>query len=259
MEDTKKSFYNRQYTEDCYAQYQTPPYLDRLDKFLNDVDKQRNLPNVLEVGCGRGHYRHLHPNWVGTDYSEELLNLIKDRPIFVSDAQDLSIVESNSIDILWSITVLEHIPKPEMALREFERVIKPGGYIFLLPAWQCRWWNCFGIPVRNYEDLPLHFRLVKFLLPCLNSIAYRSLTVMPLRLYRRFLFLIFRKPTSYYYSKLPSEYETFWMADSDACSWLDAHETILWFISRGHVCLNYPSMFKQIMIRSDEIIFKIVK
>ncbi|MCY7334538.1 MAG: class I SAM-dependent methyltransferase [Pseudanabaena sp. CAN_BIN31] len=259
MENTSKSFYDRQYTSAQYAEYETPPYLNKVQKFLNEVDEHRKASSVLEVGCGRGHYRHLHPNWIGTDYSEEGLRMIEDRPVFVSDAQDLSMVASNSIDILWSITVLEHIPQPELALAEFERVLKPGGYLFLLPAWQCRWWDCFGISVRKYRDLPLHFRLIKLLLPFLNSIAYRSLTIMPLRLYRRFSSFLSQNSTSYYYRKLPADYETFWIADSDACSWLDAHETILWFISRGHTCISHPSAFKQILIRSGEVIFKIIK
>jgi ubiquinone/menaquinone biosynthesis C-methylase UbiE len=40
-------------------------------------------------------------------------------------------LESNSLDLIISNSVLEHLKIPETAIAEWYRVLKPGGYLFL--------------------------------------------------------------------------------------------------------------------------------
>lgn len=59
----------------------------------------------------------------------------KDKPAgrqFISDATDLSKIESGSYDLLISSHVIEHIANPLKALREWRRVLKPGGHMVII-------------------------------------------------------------------------------------------------------------------------------
>ena len=78
----------------------------------------------LEIGCGangptREGYKTLDIN---PDY----------HPDFVGDARDLSQFEDNSIETILAIHVLEHLGhwyRIVNVLREWYRVLKPGGYV----------------------------------------------------------------------------------------------------------------------------------
>lgn len=48
----------------------------------------------------------------------------------ISDIIDIP-VEDNTFDVILCSEVLEHIPNPEMAIKEFSRILKPGGMLIL--------------------------------------------------------------------------------------------------------------------------------
>jgi predicted SAM-dependent methyltransferase len=50
----------------------------------------------------------------------------------VSQAWDLSKIESNSLDFVMSSHVLEHLPNPGVAIQEWIRAVKPGGTVFFI-------------------------------------------------------------------------------------------------------------------------------
>ena len=94
---------------------------------------------VLDAGCGRtapvlqklvGYGKYL----IGIDVcglqkakGNDSLYLLK------SDLQTISL-RDNSVDVVISRSVLEHIGNPEKAYREIHRILKPGGhFIFLTP------------------------------------------------------------------------------------------------------------------------------
>ena len=94
---------------------------------------------VLDAGCGRtapvlqklvGYGKYL----IGIDVCElhkaeenDSLSLLK------SDLQTISL-RDNSVDVVISRSVLEHVKNPVTAYGEINRVLKPGGYfIFLTP------------------------------------------------------------------------------------------------------------------------------
>lgn len=50
--------------------------------------------------------------------------------------------ENNSLDYIFSSHLLEHLDRPQQAIHEWVRVVKPGGCIFLyLPHPACRMWD----------------------------------------------------------------------------------------------------------------------
>lgn len=51
------------------------------------------------------------------------------KPDFVCSIEDMSIFQNNSVDIFFCMEVLEHVKNPFNAIKEIQRVLKPGGII----------------------------------------------------------------------------------------------------------------------------------
>ncbi len=51
---------------------------------------------------------------------------------FIADGTDLSIIADETYDFLLSSNNLEHIANPLKALKEFYRILKPGGFMYIL-------------------------------------------------------------------------------------------------------------------------------
>lgn len=120
-----------------------------------------SAPRVLEVGAGSGHhYRyvtHRLESYVMTDASPRMLEHAASTyaaqaasgrlHLQQQDAKRLTF-EDQSFDRLIATHVLEHIPDPVVALREWNRVVKPGGLISLIlpcdPGVLWRLGRCFG-------------------------------------------------------------------------------------------------------------------
>jgi len=109
---------------------------------------------VLEVGAGTGVHlsavRHQFDEYWLTDADPQLLEQGRDRlrlddarvRVQAEDATRLSFADG-SFDRLIATHVLEHLPQPHRVLREWVRVVRPGGVLSLvLPcdpglAWRC--------------------------------------------------------------------------------------------------------------------------
>ena len=97
---------------------------------------------IIEVGAGHGgHYkliRHQFESYTMTDHGDYCLSILENkyaREEKVStekeDATQLSFAD-HSFDRLIACHVLEHLPEPHKVLREWHRVVKPGGVISIL-------------------------------------------------------------------------------------------------------------------------------
>ncbi len=76
------------------------------------------------------------------------------------DARKMSFAD-NTFDIIFSISVFEHVHNLESALAEMYRVLRPGGFLFTEfgPIWSSVWghhlWIYHGDSVRHWENTPL--------------------------------------------------------------------------------------------------------
>jgi predicted SAM-dependent methyltransferase len=75
----------------------------------------------LHLGCW---HRRLE-GWTGVDSREDVGADV------VADVRDLGLWASGEVDAIYACHVLEHIPRPDLlpALREWRRVLKPGGLL----------------------------------------------------------------------------------------------------------------------------------
>jgi SAM-dependent methyltransferase len=96
---------------------------------------------VLDVGSGTGRWvRRLEERGlsvVGMDQSSEMLFLARNRgtlsPLVSGEGQNLPF-RDESFECVSAVTVIQHIPPQEQirALSEMVRVLRPGGYLFLI-------------------------------------------------------------------------------------------------------------------------------
>ena len=103
-----------------------------LDKIINNKKPKK----ILEAGCGTG--RILIPltkrghNIEGFDLSKNMLSELKKKnskiKTKVGDIEKIP-YNDNTFDLVYSITVLIHLPKINKAIDEMMRVTKKGGYV----------------------------------------------------------------------------------------------------------------------------------
>ena len=119
--------------------------IDRLQnstwsRTLNLCSLAQGAP-VLDVGCGTGRWlRRLEEHGlsgIGIDQSSEMLALARKKgtlsPIVSGEVQNLPF-RDESFEYVSAVTVIQHIPPQEQvrALSEMVRVLRPGGYLFLI-------------------------------------------------------------------------------------------------------------------------------
>lgn len=139
-----------------YTMLHYPFYINSDDSFLQ---AQKNLTDycinkldslegktVLEIGCGNG----IQVNYIkekfnplvikGIDLDEgniKIANSEKERKnlnniyFYVSDAQNISVIEDQSIDVVINIESAFHYPDKALFLKEIFRVLKHGGYFLI--------------------------------------------------------------------------------------------------------------------------------
>ncbi len=106
-------------------------------KFLFDYAKENE--EVLDLGCGNGRFsKYLEKtNYVGVDFSKEMIVEAKKRfpnkKFLVGDVLNLPF-EKERFDKVYSIAMIHQIPSDEYrlkAMKEIRRVLKEGGRVFL--------------------------------------------------------------------------------------------------------------------------------
>lgn len=88
---------------------------------------------LLDVGCADGVLRSrldAAVAYTGLDYPGTATNLYHTRPGVFGDAQRLPFLDA-SFDRVALLDVLEHLPRPDEALQEAARVLRPGGAVLI--------------------------------------------------------------------------------------------------------------------------------
>ncbi len=89
------------------------------------------MKRFLHVGCGHATKPKTTPVFAGPDWEEVRLDIDPDvKPDIVASITDMSVVESGSMDAIFSSHNIEHLFEHEVpiALGEFRRVLKADGY-----------------------------------------------------------------------------------------------------------------------------------
>lgn len=133
------------YVNTIYDPKRTPltSYPDKLTAYLCQRFGLRAGQSLLEVGCGRGEFLNgFHKHGLvcqGIDTQPDVaMQYFPHLPVINANAEEGPWpLADNSVDVIYSKSLLEHLEKPDRYLREARRVLKPGGLILtLVPDWQ---------------------------------------------------------------------------------------------------------------------------
>jgi ubiquinone/menaquinone biosynthesis C-methylase UbiE len=120
-------------------------FVGRRRIFFHLLDRElagRGPMRILDVGCGAGGMLEALSGYgevTGVDMSPELVEFCHQRGfenVVVGSAYELP-AGDGSIDLVTLFDTIEHVPDDARALREAERVLAPGGLVFIsTPAYQ---------------------------------------------------------------------------------------------------------------------------
>jgi SAM-dependent methyltransferase len=226
------------YVQIAQAEIEEFHVVETVQQFVRDYGLEK--ARILDVGSGTGYLQDVVENYVGLDISPTASRYYH-KPFIEASAAEMPIPDG-SFDALWSIWVLEHVPAPEQALLEMRRVVKDGGLLYLMPAWNCDPWAAQGYLVRPFSHFDWKGKLVK---ASMYAIEYKPFALAVRQVARAALGLrsLLPGPTRLHYRPLTPNYEQYWVPDSDAINTLDRYETARWFETRGDECLNCEGYF----------------
>jgi SAM-dependent methyltransferase len=92
--------------------------------------------DVLEAGCGTGlllrEAAAVSRSAVGLDLSRGMLSSARERGLRVVQGSLTDVpLPSSSVDLVYSMKVLAHVPPIQDAVRELARLVRPGGHLLL--------------------------------------------------------------------------------------------------------------------------------
>ena len=229
--------------------------LSWLEKLSSATDV--SVRTVLELGCGNGSLREVHHRWIGLELSFRACKNAMERGadrLVTSDLQRLPFGD-NSVDVVITWATLEHIARPDIAIQEMVRVIRPGGALILGPSWHCRSWTVKRLPFRMYGALAWRQKIAKATIPVRELLFWRVLSSLPFRLGRE-LKLAVGAEVAFRFQALEPELDTSvpHVSDDDAFASIDSHMGICYFVSHGWRCISHSDVFRRVLARHEEVV-----
>ena len=88
---------------------------------------------VLDIGCGLGEFLEMYRNSSGIDINPYCVRYCKEKGFDVKLGSATKIpYGSRTFSGIFCLCVLEHLKKPELAMKEMHRVLKKGGKLILI-------------------------------------------------------------------------------------------------------------------------------
>lgn len=108
----------------------TSPVTVGLDRALRRALGAHARGTLLDAGCGAMPYRALVTPAVSRYIGFDIERRVPDVAL-LGDVQNMSAVSDASADVVLCSEVLEHVLRPQAALAEFHRILRPGGTLIL--------------------------------------------------------------------------------------------------------------------------------
>lgn len=218
---------------------------------------------VLELGGSRYQNRSGYPNYTFKNYIplDISYSSIKgyvemyNRYGVVADACKLPF-KNSSIDVIFTHTFLEHPLKPEDVLSEIDRVLKPGGYVIHSDAWNCRWWQHYGIVgIKKFKEMSVREKLI-YLAAKFTEIKLIRFPISIMKRMNRLLFYSKKSNIKLKYIKLNPNYDLYLYCDEDAASSIDPVDVMLYYNSRNYTLIPKLNFINKLFFRHFNIYFQ---
>jgi len=144
--------------------------------FLRRVPKPFGL-RVLETSPRLGEeYKDQMRRWF--DYRCSDFDLLSHRADLQLDLQTIEL-PSDSLDVVLTSHVLEHVPDTAKALRELHRVLRPRGRMYLQVPLQDAWTSVPSVPEFHADNTPVFFRFGWDLTDRLRDAGFEARVLVP--------------------------------------------------------------------------------
>ena len=264
-------FYNRQFINHTTNEIgkglriedisNSPPEMIDVNSFLlKNVDS-----NSIFIELGGSKYQRrsgfpyfFYKNYFPLDISQQSMigySEIYDRFSISCNAEELPF-KDEKIDVIMTHTFLEHTVYPNKVLEEIDRVLKPGGYVIHSDAWNCRWWQRYGIyGIKKLKDLTFKNKLLYIIIFLYENKFVRRFFIILKRILKE-TFVKIKRPNDLIFKKLNPNYELNLFCDEDAASSIDPVDLIRFYKSRGYVLVPNLSFFKLLFFNKQTIYLK---
>ncbi|MCA2967624.1 MAG: class I SAM-dependent methyltransferase [Acidobacteriaceae bacterium] len=209
------------------------------------------------MGSGRGYLQDLVDDYTGLDLSPSVARHYHKK--FVVGSATALPFPDNTLDAIWTVWGLEHIPEPEKTIREMRRVLKPRGKLFLMAAWNCKPRLADGFAVRPHSDFNWKGKLVKGSLLLRDTAHLQTTYLLPTRFLRHLHYRWSGGATPLHCNKLAPNYAVYWQPDSEAAIDIDGYEAYLWHSAQGDQCLNCGGPWQEMTQATGALILQVNK
>jgi SAM-dependent methyltransferase len=137
-------FKNERYIQSLYDREKRPKseYPSLLAAELLRRTALQSIGSFVDIGCGRGDFLHAFAPYckrlTGIDLAPNLSQYIDPHTALSADLdKDVLPIASNSIDFVFSKSVIEHLRNPLHLLGEIRRILKSDGVaVIMTPSWE---------------------------------------------------------------------------------------------------------------------------
>ena len=217
------------------------------------VPKEKSVV-ILELGCGKGAMKDIHPDYIGLDISQYVLDkYLKGKRAICADIQNLPFGD-NSVDFIFSISAIEHVSRPDKVFLEINSVLKEKSVAYIAPSWFCRDWTATGLHLKKYSELSFTNKVRKMLIPLRHQVIWRSFFVIPRRVLREIFYFVPNKLLNLKCKKLSPNLNEYVCSDCDAFVSMDPHAVILFYLSRNYRILGPCNIFHRIFYKHRPVV-----
>lgn len=268
IDSESAEFYSKQFSNvSGYIKEEKPDFSLVPNEMKEVIDFLKlNLPKeaiVLELGGSKYQHRSGYPGYFFENYIPLDISFtsIKNYVIkynnygIVADASKLPL-KDKSVDAIFTHTFLEHPLDPNSVLVEIHRVLKDGGCVIHTDAWNCRWWQRYGIVgIKNYSDLTLKEKLI-YLAAIFTEFRLIRYPVVILNRLFSLTFLSNSHNIKLKYKKLKPNYTLNLFCDEDAASSIDPVDVMFFYQSRGYKTIPKLNFIQKLFFNNYSIFFQ---
>ena len=149
-----------------YEQYSrggaiSPITIKRYNELLDEFENYRKTNNILDIGCGDGHFLEVAQergwNVFGTEFTDAAIDVCIKKGIKMHKGVLASENYSeNEFDIITSFEVIEHINNPQNEINNIKPILRTGGLFYLTTPNFNSLSRIFLGPNWNVIDYPEH-------------------------------------------------------------------------------------------------------